>query len=107
MLDDEGYPTEEFLEELKAWDPKNFGSLMETVGKAWRFESGFRPCGARTWELATGGWSGNESIIHALQDNFMFWSLCWQESKRGGYYRFVIPKAFIGPLSPQVETSCD
>jgi len=39
-------------------------------------------------ELATGGWSGNESIIAALQENLMFWGMYWMESKRGGYYRF-------------------
>lgn len=41
-------------------------------------------------QLWTGGWSGNEAIIAALQANLLFFSLYWQESKRGGYYRFKI-----------------
>ena len=39
-------------------------------------------------ELTTGGWSENEYIIDMLA-NTMFWSLWWQESKRGGYYKFI------------------
>jgi hypothetical protein len=39
-------------------------------------------------ELVTGGWSGNECIIRALQLNPLFWGKYWMMSKRGGYYRF-------------------
>lgn len=39
-------------------------------------------------ELTTGGWSENEYIIDMLADT-MFWFLWWQESKRGGYYKFI------------------
>ena len=39
-------------------------------------------------ELTTGGWSENEYIIDMLSDT-MFWFLLWQESKRGGYYKFI------------------
>lgn len=41
-----------------------------------------------TLELTTGGWSENEEIVDILY-NKMFWFLWWQESKRGGYYKFV------------------
>ena len=39
-------------------------------------------------ELTTGGWSENEEIINTLCDTW-FWFLWWQESKRGGYYKFT------------------
>ena len=42
--------------------------------------------------MATGGWSGNESIISSLQDNIMFWSMYWESSHRGGLFIFRIPK---------------
>ena len=44
--------------------------------------------GIQTLELTTGGWSENEYIIDMLVDT-MFWFLWWQESKRGGYYKFI------------------
>ena len=44
--------------------------------------------GIVTLELTTGGWSENEEIIDILC-NTMFWFLWWQESKRGGYYKFI------------------
>lgn len=39
-------------------------------------------------EVSTGGWSGNESIIYAMKANTLFWSMHWEQSVRGGHYRF-------------------
>ena len=44
--------------------------------------------GIQILELTTGGWSENEVIIDILS-NKIFWFLWWQESKRGGYYKFI------------------
>ena len=38
--------------------------------------------------LSTGGWSGNEDIVDALHHNFIFWSMYWYKSQRGGHYWF-------------------
>ena len=44
------------------------------------------------WTLVTGGWSGNEDIINALEENkHLFWQLNWTRSERGGRYEFEIP----------------
>jgi len=40
------------------------------------------------WELHTGGWSGNEEIIRAMQDNRVWWGMFWESSRRGGHYEF-------------------
>ena len=37
--------------------------------------------------LATGGWSENEYLISALQEN-IFWTLYWTKSERGGAFYF-------------------
>lgn len=37
---------------------------------------------------STGGWSGNESIIGAMQKNRMVWNFLWEQSRRGGHYVF-------------------
>lgn len=44
----------------------------------------------RVYEISTGGWSGNESLIAAMRDNVVFWSMCWQQSRRGGHYIFHV-----------------
>lgn len=44
--------------------------------------------GTTTVELTTGGWSENEYLIDVICDTW-FWFLFWQESKRGGYYKFI------------------
>ena len=32
---------------------------------------------------------GLEKIIDTLHNNHLWWALYWEESKRGGYYRFI------------------
>jgi len=44
--------------------------------------------GTETLELTTGGWSENENLIDQIAETW-FWLLWWQESKRGGYYKFI------------------
>ena len=94
-LDDNGYPDEATLKAIAAWPYQQLRELMEYVRQAWHFgEWGWsqedRADGSRTYNISTGGWSGNESLIDALQDNRMFWMLCWQQSRRGGHYVFEI-----------------
>lgn len=50
----------------------HYGRMWKTKGKM---------------HLATGGWSGNEEIIYVLEKT-LFWAIAWEESKRGGYYKF-------------------
>lgn len=97
-FDGDGYPTEETLEVIRKWGD-DFEGLMQFVKRAWKhsdvyFETLENGIGYefknKIYHLHTVGWSGNESIIGALQDNMMFWALCWQESKRGGHYKFSV-----------------
>jgi hypothetical protein len=71
----------------------DFDKVLERLrAKWWMPEWGFIRKGGRV-ELHTGGWSGNEALIHKLQRS-LFWSMCWEKSVRGGHYYFRIPKGW-------------
>lgn len=97
QCDEDGYPTEDALKAIAEW-PHAFGfrELMRSILPCWRYaESGYwekSTSGAvDVYELSTAGWSGNESIISALESNRIFWLFCWHQSTRGGHYIFHMP----------------
>lgn len=102
----DGYPTDETLQAIREWPHTDFRGLILFAKEA--FEGG-RSCGwfenrtgkaeiafcdyeddGNWWCCATGGWSGCESVIAALQDNAFFWFCCWRASLRGGYFEFHV-----------------
>ena len=97
-MDKDGYPTDEELQEIRQWSKNRIVDydvlgLLDYIRDRWRYaDSGyFKLVGKRVLrlELHTAGWSGNESIIDALQEN-VFWFMWWQKSTRGGHYYFRI-----------------
>lgn len=92
LLDKDGYPTEKLLEWIETFNPVDITVLLATLESVWKFEDYFKLSGKKTLklELHTGGWSGNESIVDALQNNVLFWNLYWQKSVRGGHHYFII-----------------
>jgi hypothetical protein len=97
FLADDGYPSEAELERVREWPiitPLDMAGLLAYVGARWRdaARGGWRVAGdPPVYRLATGGWSGNEELIGALQENRLFWVTCWWSSHRGGAYEFRIP----------------
>ena len=96
MPDSNGYPTEAELQDIRDWDPRvwsvvNFLDFIKSIW--WNPGWGFVKKGKRiiVLELHTGGWSGNESIINAINENKFFYPLYWQRSRRGGHLKFRIP----------------
>ena len=105
ILGADGYPSDEELETIRTW-PINCGADLTAVFKyvhqrwnwpdwGWKREARRR----REWKggrlhrrysISTGGWSGNESLIAAMEANWMLWTMTWQSSKRGGHYEFSI-----------------
>lgn len=79
-------------EELSVLNTNDFLEGVTIIEKHWNQNYGTFDIEAKngtiTLELTTGGWSDNESIINELSYT-MFWFIWWQESKRGGYYKFI------------------
>lgn len=90
--DDEGYPTKEVLEYIKSWDvvdEKSYIALMEFCVEIWAYrKESIVTKDDVCYYFATMGWSGNEDIIKALQENSIFWMMYWAVSERGGLYVF-------------------
>jgi hypothetical protein len=95
-FDVDGYPSEQSLTAISVWQIKSnedIQALLDYCQTLWAYYGRWedKPLdpeeGPMIW-VATGGWSGNESIIKALEENWIFWCLCWQMSRRGGYHEF-------------------
>lgn len=84
------YPTEETLKAIREWPMADLVGLFARLRSEWNWPD-------RAWLegdehlFSTGGWSGNESLIAALSENDVAWSLCWKRSARGGHHVFEIP----------------
>jgi len=91
-MDIDGYPEECELQKIREWDT-DFKGLMGYIRERWKYaHSGFwkEELAGDVYHLSTAGWSGNESIIEALRENILFYSMCWQRSERGGHYIFRV-----------------
>jgi hypothetical protein len=89
------YPSKQELDKIKNWSCLTYNdgvSLAEYIVSLWNWSEYGPLKGKRvkTLTLRTGGWSGNEDIIDALNHNFMFTSLFWQKSERGGLHIYKI-----------------
>ena len=86
------YPSEEFLQKIRTYDVLENGpcDLIRIIKKEWQWTDYIRYYPkTKTLKISTGGWSGNEDIIQALSENFMFLQF-WVASVRGGHYTFKL-----------------
>ena len=94
------------LEMIRSWPDTDHLGLMEYVESLWRIgEWGWKQqrnpftgqVAFRTYQVSTGGWSGNEDIIKALEANRPFWGQCWVSYRVGGHYEFKVKMAAPSP----------
>lgn len=106
-FDRDGYPTEETLERIKTWPYETLQDpidAMDFAGRAWSYPDYWQK--TELWEdpegypgqrpevryvFSTGGWSGNESIIGAIEENVMLRALGAWSWRRGGHYEYRFP----------------
>jgi len=92
MPDNDGYPTEEELVKITNWPMKSlndYHDLMDYIFKLWDYNEYAWNRTGNIYQISTMGWSGNEQIIYAMQQNQMFWLFYWGQSTRGGHYIFA------------------
>ena len=100
FLDEDGYPTPAALTIIELWSYEDKRGWFEFIKNIWWMPSfgwheveeiNYAGNVVQQYHLSTGGWSGNESIIQAMQDNKNFmWTFTWVQSRRGGHYIFEI-----------------
>jgi hypothetical protein len=103
MLDEDGYPSDAALEIVRIWpfdgDIREWFDFIKSSiwwASDWGWHQGEQPHDydadkkVYRYSISTGGWSGNESIIRAMESNSMMWHLHWVQSRRGGHYIFEL-----------------
>ena len=101
LLDDDGYPTQYALDLIWFWhfsDPRGWFDFIQSIWymRDWGWKEAeaideiFEDKNITAIYVSTAGWSGNESIIKAMQKSDMLWHLTWAQSRRGGHYIFEI-----------------
>ena len=81
-----------YVDNLTQIKNKAVKELLEYVKSIWWEPGwGWKQSGRKYW-ISTGGWSGNEELIGAMHNNFIFWSQCFVQHRRGGHYILEIPK---------------
>jgi hypothetical protein len=95
MFDEYGYPTEETLEKIAKLSPldESIDEIVEYLIRVWHWHEDMIKWDKKhgNLQLHTGGWSGNESVISALEKS-LFWMLYWYKSIRGGHYYFKVKR---------------
>ena len=99
-FDSDGDPSDETLDaisywyEKNGWSPKEFLEFCEKAFNkhygSWQIVENYnndllndKPFDAL--RIATGGWSGNESVVHQMEKT-IFWSVLWKASVCGGLF---------------------
>ena len=108
-FDSDGYPSDETLALItywyrnNGWTPKEFlqfceGAFNKNYG-SWKIVENFnndllnqKPFTAL--RIATGGWSGNETVISAMEKT-VFWSVFWRASVCGGLFILDVDKSNV------------
>lgn len=105
LEDEDGYPTNHALDIIEKWHWSEPTAWFKFVENLWAYhdfgwtetEGGVDgwtnqtlPETTRRFHISTAGWSGNESLIRAMEKNWVLWGMHWVQSRRGGHYIFEI-----------------
>lgn len=89
LIDKDGYPTEESLldiEERHISSDQEVINVLEEIKNAWKYKDWAKKISDELYQFSTGGWSGNELMIFAFENNVMCQVYCKIFSIEGGHY---------------------
>jgi len=96
-FDENGYPDNTTISEIESFDmnmmvPTNISYYLKLIWDNWEYPNTSWKYNKNTGclQISTCGWSGNEEVVAAMKRNYLFWTLFWYGSKRGGHYWFRI-----------------
>ena len=72
----EWYPTDEQLDKIKNWDINDIEGCLRYIGSLWHICGRWQE-GNGFFVFATGGWSGNESLLGALKESMIWPIILW------------------------------
>lgn len=100
-LDEDGYPTIATLTLIEIWWWEDSAGWFKFIKSIWHqawwgwgeevVDHEYRKNRkVLRYRISTAGWSGNESIISAMEKNKWMWHTHWVQSRRGGHYIFEV-----------------
>lgn len=100
-LDEDGYPTALACERIEAWHHSDPYGWLRYIAGLWQHHfcawserqapSDMQPDRfVQQYHISTMGWSGNETLIRAMEQNAGLWDMAWVQSRRGGHYLFEL-----------------
>jgi hypothetical protein len=99
-MTDYRYPLEEELVRVEKWDGDWRACFAFVRSLWWMPDWGWHESTeidnervVTRYQISTGGWSGNEDVVTAMEHNRWLMSFFWMESRRGGHYVFELPDA--------------
>lgn len=101
-FDKDGYPSEISLQHLVGNNWSSYRSWLDYAKALWNDHYGGREESDGKVILITGGWSGNESVVTAMNHN-IYWQMMWYESHRGGKYVLIAPSPPSEPSEPSFD----
>jgi hypothetical protein len=92
-FDIDGYPSDDTIEAIEKWPVNDFVNCLKFAEKA--YQRGYGVWNRKNgWlKIATGGWSGNESIVYALKTQ-VYWKFLFLAQTSGGAYYIKDPETY-------------
>ena len=71
------YPTDEQLDRIKNWDFNDVEGCLRYIKDLWNIHYGRCGEGNGFFVFTTGGWSGNEALLSALEESLVWSVIHW------------------------------